>query len=88
MIKIIQFEASWCGQCRKFKPIVEKIKEQYKDVIFETLDIDKNMELAKELNIAGLPAFVFYKDNQLIQVLPSCMNKNKIVEVINGLRTV
>ena len=86
MIKVIQFEASWCGQCKKFHLVVEKMKEQYKDKIeFETLDIDNNMELAKELNIAGLPAFVFYKDDKIVETLTSCTNKNRIVEILDNI---
>lgn len=57
---LICFSAKWCGPCKMLKPNLESLSnnDEYKNIGFYTVDVDKNEELSKSLNITSLPTIV------------------------------
>lgn len=62
---VLKASASWCGPCRTMEPLVKKVAEKYKDVLFISLDIDEGKDLAERLSISAVPTFLFIKDGQI-----------------------
>jgi thioredoxin 1 len=59
---IIKFSAYWCGPCKKIAPLFHKLSEEYKDIEFKDIDIEKDDELANKYNIQALPTFLFLEN--------------------------
>ena len=62
---IIKFGATWCGPCKRIKPLCDEMVNNLQDnVIFFDIDIDKNMDLYVALKskkmINGVPALLAY----------------------------
>ena len=60
---------SWnksCGTCAKQKPILEKAKKEFENVIFMNFEQTKNKDIAKLLNIDYWTTIVIYKNNEEI----------------------
>ena len=60
---------SWnksCGTCAKQKPILEKAKKEFENVIFMNFEQTRNMDIAKLLNIDYWTTIVVYKNNKEI----------------------
>jgi thioredoxin 1 len=58
--------APWCGPCRKLKPLLKPIVNQYSHVQFLYIDNDQLPEIVDSLNVNGLPTtFVIYKKRQI-----------------------
>ncbi|MBQ0105795.1 MAG: hypothetical protein KBT47_07150 [Armatimonadetes bacterium] len=58
---IVDFGAEWCGPCRQFHPILEKIQKKYKGkVIIKYVDIDKNSDVVKGLPVQVIPTQLFW----------------------------
>ena len=38
----LKFEAEWCGPCKAYTPIVEKVSNEMNDVDFGAMDIDQH----------------------------------------------
>ena len=58
---------SWnksCGTCAKQKPILEKAKKDFENVIFMNFEQTKNKDIAELLNIDYWTTIVVYKDNK------------------------
>ena len=58
---------SWnksCGTCAKQKPILEKAKKDFENVIFMNFDQTKNKDIAKLLKVDYWTTIVVYKDNK------------------------
>ena len=51
---VIDFNAKWCGPCRKMEPILKDMARKYDGkIIIYKVDVDKEKELA------SIPAFLF-----------------------------
>ena len=58
---------SWnksCGTCAKQKPILEKAKKDFENVIFMNFEQTKNKDIAKLLKVDYWTTIVVYKDNK------------------------
>jgi len=58
--KVIDFSAEWCGPCKQFAPVFEEVKKnsKYRDIQFESVDIDHNEALAEKYNVESIPTVV------------------------------
>jgi len=65
---IKDFYADWCGPCKIQTPILEELKEKYKDKVeVEKIDVDAHMALAAQYAIRVVPTLVIEKDGKIVQ---------------------
>lgn len=57
---VVDFFATWCGPCHQMKPVFEAAEKEYEGkVLFLTVDVDENPELAQQFNVSAIPTLVF-----------------------------
>lgn len=62
---IVNFTASWCGPCRMFSPILEKIAEDYHDKLdILKIDIDQFPEVPAVFGVMSVPTTLFISKGQ------------------------
>lgn len=71
---VLFFHADWCPDCKFIEPEMPSIEEDFPEYQFISVDRDQFLDLAKKLNIMGIPSFVAYADGQEIGRL---VNKNR-----------
>lgn len=58
--EVLFFNATWCGPCRRMKPIVAGMRRQgYR---MRDVDVDRNRKLADKYGIRAVPTFVFIEN--------------------------
>lgn len=58
MRTILYFTADWCNPCKKVRPIVEEINREQTEVKFQIIDVDDEMEMARNCNVSSIPTFI------------------------------
>ena len=76
---------SWnksCSTCAKQKPILEKAKKDFENVIFMNFEQTKNKDIAELLNIDYWTTIVVYKDNKELAREIGLYNERDIYNLI------
>ena len=76
---------SWnkfCNTCAKQKPILEKAKKDFENVIFMNFEQTKNKEIAKLLKIDYWTTIVVYKNNKELAREIGLYNEEDIYNLI------
>ena len=63
---VIDFWAKWCVPCKSLAKVIETMDKKYPDVIFGSVDIDKEKALAEEFHIVSIPAVMILRDRVIV----------------------
>jgi len=63
---LVQYTASWCGPCKSLTPRLSNLSNKYTDVTFVRVDVDENMDAARELFISTVPTVIIYDGQTLV----------------------
>lgn len=58
---VVDVFAEWCGSCQRLGQILPKIAEEFKNVTFIKIDVDKNEECGYHFDPTSLPCVYFLK---------------------------
>ena len=65
---VVQYGASWCGNCRIMKPKFKKMAAENEDVAFLIVDAEKYPNSRKFANVDNLPTFAAFEGDVLINL--------------------
>ncbi len=63
---MVQYGASWCGNCRIMKPKFKKLASENNEVPFLYVDAEKLPESRKLAKVDNLPTFAIFKNGNLV----------------------
>ena len=75
---VVQYGATWCGNCRIVKPKFRKLSEGHGDVTFVYVDAEKLPNSRKLATVDNLPTFAAFKNGTLVK--QAAGNKIEVVE--------
>lgn len=82
---LVDFNAEWCGPCKKLSPILDKLAKEYSSKIeLVKIDVDQNPIIAKQLRIEGLPTLKMYKNGKEVWQYLGLTDEESIKEVIKS----
>ena len=80
---LVEFSAPWCVYCRRLAPAMEKIAEEYKDILtVGSVNIDNEQELARQERIEVVPTLVLYKNGQAVDSIGGPGSKAAVEDFI------
>jgi thiol-disulfide isomerase/thioredoxin len=63
---VVQYMATWCGNCRLMKPKFKKLDSEHEDVVFVMADAEKFPESRQLATVDNLPTFATFKDGSFV----------------------
>lgn len=79
---LIDFWASWCGPCRSFAPVYDKVSEQFPDVVFAKVDTEAEQQLAASFNIMSIPTLMIVREQVVIFSQAGALPENALVDLV------
>ncbi|WP_040253827.1 thioredoxin family protein [Psychroserpens mesophilus] len=63
---VVQYSASWCGNCRIMKPKFKKLASENEDITFIIADAEKFPESRTLATVDNLPTFATFKNGTFV----------------------
>ncbi|MGB3592341.1 MAG: thioredoxin family protein [Nonlabens sp.] len=63
---VVQYSATWCGNCRVMKPKFKKLDRELDDTHFIIVDAEKYPESRKLAMVDNLPTFATFKNGSFL----------------------
>lgn len=63
-MKVYDVWAEWCGPCKRFAPVFEKVRKEFPNVEFEKVNADLEFEFLNRYAIRSIPTILVVDDNE------------------------
>lgn len=84
---VVQYSASWCGNCRIMKPKMKRLSNDYEGITFLYVDAEKLPESRKLASVTNLPTFATFSGGSLVNQIQTNKEealKSLIDEIANN----
>ena len=63
---IVDFWAPWCGPCRSFAPVYDKVSADFDDIVFAKVNTEEEREIAAHFQIRSIPTLMIFREQIII----------------------
>jgi thioredoxin 1 len=85
-IVLVDWWAPWCGPCRAFGPIFEKVSAKNPDLTFGKINTEEEQQLAAEFQIRSIPTLMIFRDRVLVFSQPGMLPEAALEDLIQKVR--
>lgn len=83
---VVDFWAPWCGPCKQYTPVFEKVSKEITDAVFVKVNVDDVPEVAALYKIVSIPTTIVFKDTEIAQRMIGPMIPVALKTGINNAR--
>lgn len=81
---VVDFSAVWCGPCKAYAPIVDKVAQKYEGKITVLkIDVDKEPDIASKFGIMGVPTTIIFKGGSPVERFSGLTSESELSSKID-----
>jgi len=85
-IVVLDFWAPWCGPCKGFAPVFEKVAGEHADVTFAKINTEEEQELGQMFQIRSIPTLMIFRDNIIVFSQPGALPEAALNEIVGKVK--
>ena len=83
---LLDFWAEWCGPCKAYGPVYERVSEEFPDVVFGKIDTEEQQALAGMFGIRSIPTTIAFKDGIGVFMQPGTLPEDALRDLVAKLK--